>query len=56
MDLFGKKYISQTKVWANPEGKCGTSTAEGTGSIPGQETEILHAMWDSQKKKTQKVP
>ena len=33
-----------------------TSTAEGTDSIPGQETEILHAMWGSQKKKTQKVP
>ena len=25
------------------------STAEGTGSIPGQETKILHAMWHVQK-------
>ena len=28
-----------------------TPSAEGTGSIPGQGTKILHAVWHGQKKK-----
>ena len=31
------------------------STARGTGSIPGQETKIPHALWRDQKKKKKKM-